>query len=72
MNSPDTEFIRIIGTTAGQGEPTVTRPAPNALPTSFPILGLADIVVFPGMVAPLLVDTSQSIKLVDDVVEGDR
>jgi ATP-dependent Lon protease len=37
-----------------------------------PILGLSDIVIFPGMVAPLLVETTQSTKLIDDVVAGDR
>ena len=37
-----------------------------------PILGLSDIVIFPGMVAPLLVETAQSTKLIDDVVGGDR
>src|SRR5206468_4706814 len=30
------------------------------------------IVIFPTMVAPLLVETAQSIKLIDDVVAGDR
>jgi ATP-dependent Lon protease len=29
-------------------------------------LGLSDIVIFPGMVAPLLVETTQSTKLIDD------
>jgi ATP-dependent Lon protease len=42
------------------------------LPDVLPILGLSDIVIFPGMVAPLLVETAQSIKLVDDVVGGNR
>jgi ATP-dependent Lon protease len=37
-----------------------------------PVLGLSDIVIFPGMVAPLLVETAQSTKLIDDVVGGDR
>jgi len=37
-----------------------------------PILGLSDIVIFPGMVAPLLVETAQSTHLIDDVVGGDR
>src|SRR5205823_6941657 len=32
----------------------------------------SDIVIFPGMVAPLLVETAQSTKLIDDVVGGDR
>ena len=38
----------------------------------YPVLGLSDIVVFPGMVVPLLVESSSSIKLVDDVVSGSR
>jgi ATP-dependent Lon protease len=36
-----------------------------------PILGLSDIVIFPGMVSPLLVESAQSIRLIDDVVAGD-
>jgi ATP-dependent Lon protease len=42
------------------------------LPEKLPVLGLSDIVIFPGMVAPLLVETVQSTKLIDDVVGGDR
>jgi ATP-dependent Lon protease len=42
------------------------------MPELLPVLGLSDIVIFPGMVAPLLVDTVQSTRLIDDVVEGDR
>ena len=74
MTSPDTEFIRILGATPEQAgaEAPVQRPVPKALPAVLPILGLSDIVIFPGMVAPLLVDTAQSIRLIDDVVEGDR
>jgi ATP-dependent Lon protease len=74
MTSPDTEFIRIMGAddTAGAGTSSVPKPPAKALPTVLPILGLSDIVIFPGMVAPLLVDTAQSIRLIDDVVEGDR
>jgi ATP-dependent Lon protease len=72
MTSPDTEIIRILGATSGKGESPPPKPASKALPSSLPILGLADIVIFPGMVAPLLVDTPQSVRLVDDVVEGDR
>jgi len=37
-----------------------------------PILGLSDIVIFPGMVSPLLVESASSIRLIDDVVAGDR
>ena len=74
MTTPDTEFIRILGATTDQEgtEAPAPRPVPKALPTSLPVLGLSDIVIFPGMVAPLLVDTAQSIQLIDNVVEGDR
>src|SRR6186713_1536377 len=72
MTSPDTEFIRILGAAPGGTEAQLPRPATKAPPTALPILGLSDIVIFPGMVAPLLVDTAQSIRLIDDVVEGYR
>jgi ATP-dependent Lon protease len=70
----DTEIIRILGAgpeTAG-AESLAARAAAKTPPAVLPILGLSDIVIFPGMVAPLLVDTAQSIRLIDDVVEGDR
>jgi len=44
----------------------------KSLPESLPILGLSDIVIFPGTVTHLLVETPQSIRLIDDVVAGDR
>src|ERR1041385_2380007 len=70
MNSPDTEFIHIMG--AGTpGEPS-SKPPAKSLPDVLPILGLSDLVMFPGMVAPLLVESAQSTKLIDDVVAGDR
>src|SRR5687768_8023391 len=73
MTSPDTEFIRILEATPGQAEAAAAaRQAAKHVPDILPILGLSDVVIFPGMVAPLLVDTSQSIRLIDDVVEGDR
>src|SRR5437867_6165987 len=72
MSSPDTEFIRILGATSEPEEAPLPRIAPPSVPETLPILGLSDIVIFPGMVAPLLVDTAQSIRLIDDVVEGDR
>src|SRR3954464_5825893 len=74
MTSPDTEFIRIMGTEEAGAAATasVSKPPSKALPTVLPVLGLSDIVIFPGMVAPLLVATAQSIRLIDDVVEGDR
>jgi ATP-dependent Lon protease len=72
MTSPETEFINILDASTGG----VDLPAPKAggksLPDILPILGLSDIVIFPGMVAPLLVESVQSTRLIDDVVSGDR
>src|SRR3974390_1982650 len=70
MTSPDTEFISILGAAGSPEAPT--RVSSSSLPEALPILGLSDIVIFPGMVAPLLVETAQSTKLIDDVVAGDR
>ena len=79
MNSPenefssDTEFISITGMPGGTAEAgVVSRSVPATVPTSLPILGLSDIVVFPGMVTPLLVESPQSIRLIDDVAQGGR
>src|SRR3974377_1876051 len=70
MTSPDTEFISILGASGSPEAPA--RVSSSSLPQTLPILGLSDIVIFPGMVAPLLVETPQSTKLIDDVVAGDR
>src|SRR5437016_6577977 len=70
MTSPDSEFISILGAAGSPEAPT--RVSSTSLPEALPILGLSDIVIFPGMVAPLLVETAQSTKLIDDVVGGDR
>ena len=72
MTSPDTEFISILGAASGGADAPAERISTRSLPEVLPILGLSDIVIFPTMVAPLLVETSQSIKLIDDVVGGDR
>ena len=73
MTTPDTEFINIVGAGhAGSGDATGTKTWSKALPETLPILGLSDIVIFPGTATPLLVETPQSVRLVDDVVAGDR
>jgi ATP-dependent Lon protease len=72
MSSPDTEFINILGQSSEITETPAHRLTPSALPAVLPILGLSDIVVFPGMVVPLLVESATSIRLIDDVVAGDR
>ena len=71
MTMPDPQLIDILGS-AESADPSGTKVWTKSLPETLPILGLSDIVIFPGMVAPLLVETTQSIRLIDDVVAGDR
>ncbi len=54
--------------------PEATKGAPDmpSIPSRLPVLPLSDVVVFPHMVVPLLVSSSHSIRLIDDVVAGDR
>lgn len=70
MTAPDTEIINILRTEPP--ETSTTKIHPKSIPDTLPILGLSDIVVFPGMVVPLLVDSAASIRLIDDVVAGNR
>jgi ATP-dependent Lon protease len=73
MTTPDSEFINILGSgTPGTGDASGTKIWSKSLPESLPILGLSDIVIFPGTATQLLVETAQSIRLIDDVVAGDR
>jgi ATP-dependent Lon protease len=71
MSTPETEFISILGA-GGTPDSSGTKVWAKSLPESLPILGLSDIVIFPGTVMPLLVESPQSIRLIDDVVAGDR
>lgn len=71
MTAPDPQLIDILGS-SGSTDPSGTKVWSRSLPENLPILGLSDIVIFPGMVSPLLVETTQSIRLIDDVVVGDR
>ncbi|HEX4121383.1 MAG TPA: endopeptidase La [Verrucomicrobiae bacterium] len=71
MTTPETEFISILGA-GGTPDAAGAKAWSKSLPESLPILGLSDIVIFPGTVTPLLVETPQSIRLIDDVVAGDR
>jgi len=45
---------------------------PQATPTRLPVLPLKETVVFPESMTPLAVGQERSIKLIDDVVAGDR
>jgi ATP-dependent Lon protease len=70
MTSPETEFVSIIESAEKPaGSPRISS---RSLPESVPILGLSDIVIFPGAVVPLLIETGPSLKLIDDIVAGDR
>src|SRR5262245_41324215 len=53
-------------------EPNNTPPSEEELPEIVPILPLQDLVIFPGMVAPLLVTASSSTQLIDKAVSGNR
>src|ERR1041385_6718145 len=72
MTTPDTELINILGAGTGAASDTSITRAASKRPETLPILGLSDVVIFPGMVVPLLVESDESTKLIDDVVEGDR
>src|ERR1700741_94267 len=70
MTSPETEFVSILG--ASEKSDVPSRISARSLPDTLPVLGLSDIVIFPGSVVPLLVETGPSLKLIDDIVTGDR
>ena len=40
--------------------------------TSFPLLPLRDIVVFPGMIVPLFVGREKSVKALEEVMKDDK
>ncbi|MGA2281863.1 MAG: endopeptidase La [Verrucomicrobiota bacterium] len=70
MTSPETEFVSILG--GAEKSDALPRISSRSLPENLPILGLSDIVIFPGAVVPLLVETGPSLRLIDDIVAGDR
>lgn len=52
-------------------EPPKTE-AKESDPQKIPVLGLSDIVVFPGMVTPLLIESAEGGQLINDVLAGNR
>ncbi|HOK77692.1 MAG TPA: LON peptidase substrate-binding domain-containing protein, partial [Verrucomicrobiota bacterium] len=72
MKLSDTELVSIGGTPGGGQDNQPNKPSGTSLPELLPILGLSDIVVFPGMVVPLVVASARGIRLIDNVVAGDR
>ncbi|MFZ1073145.1 MAG: endopeptidase La [Verrucomicrobiia bacterium] len=71
MSSPETEFVSILDAPEHPAS-SPSRISSRSLPDTLPILGLSDIVIFPGAIVPLLVETGPSLRLVDDAVAGDR
>ena len=69
MASPETEFVSILGAESSETPPQISS---HSIPETLPILGLSDIVIFPGTLVPLLVETGSSLRLIDDIVAGDR
>jgi ATP-dependent Lon protease len=64
-------------------DPSLTVPAAAGTPSAgkdptasknpvLPVLPMSDIVLFPAMIAPLVVSTARSMKLVEELVRGDR
>ncbi len=52
--------------------PEPELPAQDTLPARLPVLPLSDVVIFPYMVAPLLISSKASTRLIDEVVAGNR
>ena len=52
--------------------PAASGDAQDVIPKVLPVLPLSDVVLFPAMVAPLVVTTAKSIRLIDSVVSGNR
>jgi ATP-dependent Lon protease len=72
MTTPESELIEILTKSSTDQDSASNKPNSKSLPNVLPILGLADIVIFPAMTVPLVVESAASIRLVDDVVAGDR
>jgi ATP-dependent Lon protease len=53
-------------------EDAVEKTRRERVPRVLPVLPLGDVVLFPGMVLPLIINTQRSIKLIDDVVATNR
>jgi ATP-dependent Lon protease len=66
--APDTATLEVIETQDPEGAIPVDEPIPQALP----ILPMREMVTFPETLTPLAVGQERSMKLVDDVLAGNR
>ena len=71
-----TSVEEVSGPRGGDGREEAALPsvAAGGMPSqpALPVLPLGDVVLFPSMIAPLVVNTVRSMKLVEEVVAGDR
>jgi ATP-dependent Lon protease len=81
MSEEDTDLLSLFAPNlftrlTGKDDPTASVPVDatreTILPEIIPILPLRGLVVFPQTAVPLTIGQPRSIKLVDDVVAGDR
>jgi len=72
LMEPENNIIEIHDSSGGEKGQASSRPTTPLYPNELPILGLIDVVVFPGMSVPLIVESPSSIRLIDDVVAGNR
>ncbi len=71
FGSNDSEFDGLVEETTGP-EPEFVAEATVKLPEILPILPLRGLVVYPQTGVPLTIGQPRSIRLIDDVVVGDR
>jgi ATP-dependent Lon protease len=68
MSEPESEY-QVVVTAEEQDE---AERLGDELPATLPVLPLKETVVFPESMTPLAIGQERSIKLIDDVVGGDR
>ncbi len=64
--------VDILEVSQGPENPSKSTAPKSDTPKQIPILGLSDIVIFPGMIAPLLIESAEGAQLINDAVAGDR
>ena len=71
VEAPDAPPEEVVEVQAGTDRDEELNRAPD-LPAELPVLPLRGVVVYPQTILPLTVGQPRSVKLVDDVVGGDR
>ena len=69
FDDPGSRAIEIV---AGEDLDAALRNGAAPLPDALPILPLRDMVTYPGTLTPLAVGQDRSMRLIDDVLSGDR